>query len=47
MKYLKISHTFKKVADDFSYTYDGNNEWMSQDSLKIWIDANSSKIEKN
>ncbi|MGU9962343.1 MAG: UDP-N-acetylglucosamine 4,6-dehydratase (inverting) [Candidatus Puniceispirillales bacterium WSBS_2018_MAG_OTU23] len=36
----------KKVADDFSYTSDSNTEWMSQDSLKIWIDANYNKIGK-
>ena len=36
----------KKVADDFSYTSDSNTEWMSQDNLKTWIDANSSKIAK-
>ncbi len=34
----------EKVPEDFSYTSDGNTEWMSKDELKTWIDANKEKI---
>jgi UDP-N-acetylglucosamine 4,6-dehydratase len=33
-----------KVAEGFSYTSDNNQEWMSQDALKTWIDTNREKI---
>ncbi len=34
----------KKVAEDFVYSSDNNQEWMSVDTLKNWIDENRSKI---
>lgn len=35
----------KKVADDFVYASDNNNEWMSDEDLKSWIDTNYDKSE--
>lgn len=35
-----------KVADDFSYSSDSNNSWMSSDELRGWIEKNSEKIGK-
>ncbi|WP_398501841.1 UDP-N-acetylglucosamine 4,6-dehydratase (inverting) [Variovorax sp.] len=35
-----------KVADDFSYSSDNNNSWMSSDELRGWIEKNSEKIGK-
>ncbi len=36
----------RKVAEGFCYTSDNNTEWMSQDELNAWIDANAGKIGK-
>ncbi len=33
-----------KVDDGFMYTSDNNNEWMSIDELRAWIDAKRGKI---
>lgn len=35
-----------RVPDDFTYTSDGNNEWLSVESLRAWIKQNSSKVGK-
>ncbi|MCY4303327.1 MAG: UDP-N-acetylglucosamine 4,6-dehydratase (inverting) [Aestuariivita sp.] len=35
-----------KVADNFVYSSDNNNEWMSKATLRKWIDNNTEKIEK-
>ena len=32
------------VAEDFIYASDSNTQWMSQDDLAAWIEANRSKI---
>lgn len=34
----------KKVAPDFAYTSENNAEWMTQDDLSNWIEANAEKI---
>jgi FlaA1/EpsC-like NDP-sugar epimerase len=34
----------KKVPEGFVYASDNNGEWMSDDELKAWIDANWEKI---
>lgn len=34
----------KKVPEGFVYSSDNNTEWMSQDDLQVWIDANREKI---
>lgn len=34
----------KRVADDFIYSSDNNQDWMSVDSLREWIEANRAKI---
>ena len=34
----------KKVAADFVYASDNNQEWMSVEDLNVWIAANSEKI---
>jgi len=34
----------KKVPEGFVYSSDNNTEWMSQDDLQSWIDANREKI---
>ncbi|MCR9190981.1 MAG: UDP-N-acetylglucosamine 4,6-dehydratase (inverting) [Alteromonadaceae bacterium] len=34
----------KKVAEGFVYSSDNNTEWMSQEDLQTWIDANREKI---
>lgn len=34
----------KKVPTNFSYTSNNNNEWMSQDELRVWLDHNNGKI---
>ncbi|GGI54425.1 UDP-N-acetylglucosamine 4,6-dehydratase (inverting) [Oxalicibacterium solurbis] len=36
----------KKVAPDFTYSSDNNNDWMSVETLRMWIDKNSDKIGK-
>lgn len=33
-----------KVADGFSYTSDGNSEWMTREQLSRWVADNASKI---
>lgn len=33
-----------KVAERFSYTSDGNTDWMSQEALAKWIASNADKI---
>tara|TARA_R110001583_G_scaffold185625_1_gene345859 strand:+ start:9639 stop:10637 length:999 start_codon:yes stop_codon:yes gene_type:complete len=33
-----------KVAEDFVYASDNNSQWMSQEDLQGWIDANREKI---
>jgi len=34
----------QKVAENFSYTSDKNDEWMEKSELQAWINASSSKI---
>lgn len=34
----------EKVAENFSYTSDKNDEWMEKSELQAWINASSSKI---
>jgi UDP-N-acetylglucosamine 4,6-dehydratase (inverting) len=34
----------RKVPEGFVYSSDNNTEWMSQDDLQAWIDANREKI---
>jgi UDP-N-acetylglucosamine 4,6-dehydratase (inverting) len=34
----------KRVPDEFSYTSNGNTEWMSTETLRAWIDQNRDKI---
>ena len=34
------------VAEDFVYSSDNNNDWMSVKELQSWIDTNRSKIGK-
>ena len=34
----------KKVPEGFVYSSDNNTEWMSQEDLQTWIDANREKI---
>lgn len=34
----------RKVAEDFSYSSDGNSDWMSENALAEWIAANREKI---
>lgn len=34
----------KKVAEDFTYCSDNNQDWMSIDTLRAWIDQNRTKI---
>ena len=34
----------KKVPQGFSYTSDNNGDWMTQDELRAWVDANAAKI---
>ena len=34
----------KRVEEGFSYTSDNNQEWMSQEELKLWIQSNENKI---
>lgn len=34
----------KPVPEDFIYSSDNNNEWMSHDDLRVWIEANRGKI---
>ena len=36
----------KRVADDFEYSSGNNSEWMTEASLRAWIDANKGKIGK-
>ncbi|MEP1611073.1 MAG: UDP-N-acetylglucosamine 4,6-dehydratase (inverting) [Roseobacter sp.] len=36
----------RKVAEDFSYTSQNNDEWMTLDALADWISANSKEIGK-
>lgn len=35
-----------KVSNDFTYSSDNNNEWLSKEDLKKWIIANKNKIGK-
>ena len=35
-----------KVPEDFTYTSNNNNNWMSVDSLKNWIEINKEYIGK-
>ncbi|WP_281930287.1 UDP-N-acetylglucosamine 4,6-dehydratase (inverting) [Roseibium album] len=34
----------RKVAEDFVYSSDNNPDWMTEDALASWIDANRGKI---
>jgi UDP-N-acetylglucosamine 4,6-dehydratase len=34
----------RKVADDFSYSSDTNTEWMEQDTLLSWVEANINRL---
>lgn len=34
----------KKVAEDFTYCSDNNSEWMSVETLRVWVEKNRSKI---
>ena len=36
----------KLVTPDFTYSSDNNEDWMSIDSLKEWIENNRAKIGK-
>jgi FlaA1/EpsC-like NDP-sugar epimerase len=36
----------KKVADDFIYSSDSNDQWMGPDVLRAWITKNHQKIGK-
>ena len=36
----------KKVAPDFTYCSDNNTDWMSIDTLQVWIDQNRDKVGK-
>lgn len=36
----------KKVAPDFTYCSDNNTDWMSIDTLRVWIDQNRDKVGK-
>jgi UDP-N-acetylglucosamine 4,6-dehydratase/5-epimerase len=43
----KDAHRIKdgqRVVEGFSYTSDNNNEWMSAEDLRAWIEANKEKI---
>ena len=33
-----------KVSSDFQYTSDRNQEWMSVEQLKLWIDINQDRL---
>ena len=35
-----------RVAENFMYTSDNNEEWMSLDQLRAWIDANRNRVGK-
>jgi len=35
-----------KVAEDFTYCSDNNTEWMSIETLQVWIDQNREKVGK-
>lgn len=41
----RINHGVR-VADDFTYCSDNNQEWMSIDTLQTWIAANREKVGK-
>jgi len=34
----------KRVPDEFSYTSNGNTDWMSTETLRAWIEQNLDKI---
>jgi FlaA1/EpsC-like NDP-sugar epimerase len=36
----------KRVPEGFSYTSDGNREWMTDEQLRAWIEQNKAKIGK-
>ena len=36
----------KKVSPDFTYRSDNNPDWMTIDTLRVWIDQNRDKIDK-
>ncbi len=36
----------KKVADDFVYASDNNDEWMPVEELRNWIEKNATRIGK-
>jgi UDP-N-acetylglucosamine 4,6-dehydratase (inverting) len=36
----------KKVAPDFTYCSDNNTDWMSIDTLRVWIEQNRDKVGK-
>jgi UDP-N-acetylglucosamine 4,6-dehydratase/5-epimerase len=38
--------TGKKVSPDFIYNSATNEEWMTKDDLKVWLEANSDKLGK-
>ena len=35
-----------KVSENFTYSSDTNKEWMSVETLKVWIENNRDKIGK-
>ncbi len=35
-----------KVSEEFTYTSDNNEEWMSLDQLRTWIDVNRNRVGK-
>ena len=37
----------RKVRPDFQYTSDCNQEWMSVDTLRLWIDENRDQLLNN
>ena len=43
---LLIAYMFSKVSENFTYSSDTNKEWMSVETLKVWIENNRDKIGK-
>ena len=37
--YIKVNQTIKKVNDDFFYSSNTNNEWMTKEELKYFNSA--------
>ena len=43
---LERINSGKKVAPDFTYCSNNNTDWMSIDTLRIWIEQNRDKVGK-